>query len=223
MSCPNCNAPMAVDQRYCLNCGVRGGPERLAFLEILRAQPETELVPYGRPLPATRTTTVTSIPPAPAGFQEQLRVNSGLIAGVGVLLLAMLVGVLIGSAGGDEPVAAAAPPPQVISVGGVGAAAPVAAAAATGPTGEDQATDTTVTAADSSSSSSPASKPAKAEKPSKAPVKATSSAVKELDKLTGAAREKAVEKLGKNIATGGKAPKKDTKPAAAGGGFEEIG
>lgn len=202
---------MAGDQRYCLNCGVRGSEARLPFLEVLRARSEA---------PVTASThAAVSAPVVPAvALRERFRVDAGLVAGVGVLLLAMLVGVLIGTNAADEPVQAAAPQPaQVIQVGGGGSA--------TGVTGATQAEEVVETAAAkptkkrSSSTSTKASETDDA----KAPVKATNNAVKQLDTLTGAAREKAVEKLGKNIATGGKAPKKDSKPAAGGGDFEEIG
>lgn len=222
MSCPNCNAPMADDQRYCLNCGVRGGDARLPFLDILRAKSDTQLVPYGQPLRAPGTA-VAAAPLAPVGMPERLRTNAGLIAGVGVLLLAMLVGVLIGSGNDDAPAAAATPPPpQVISVAGAGTAAPVAEGA-TGATGAEEAAGASAAAGSTKQTSSKAKKEPAAAAASKAPVRATNKAVQDLDKLTGAAREKAVDKLGKNIPTGGKPPPKDSKPAAGGGDFEEIG
>lgn len=212
VSCPNCTAPMASDQRYCLECGTRGAEARLPFLEILRA--DTAPAPPGRPAPVA-----VGVAVPPPGFQDRLRVNSGLVAGVGVLLLAMLVGVLIGSAGGEPaPVAASTPAPQVITVGG-GAPAP-AAAAPTGATGDAGAADEDDDAGGADRRTRSGGKAAKAPK---GPARATSSAVKELDKLTGAARQKAVEKLGKAIPTGGAPPKRDSKPPAGGGDFEEIG
>ena len=54
-------------------------------------------------------------------------------------------------------------------------------------------------------------------------MRSTNSAVKKLDGLTGAAAVKAAEKLGKTVVVGGKAPKKDSKPAAGGGSFTDIG
>ena len=230
VSCENCNAPMAPDQRYCLNCGSRGREARLPFLDILRADQQTQVVPYGQPLPARSAVGVpVGLAPVPVSrttAQERLQANSGLIAGVGVLLLAMLIGVLIGSGfGRHDPQAAAAP--QVISVGG---GVPVAATAATGATGVAATAATGAgAAADASSSTDAAKKAKKAKKTSastassKAPAKATNSAVQNLDKLTGKAAQKAADKLGKTIATGGKAPKKDAKPAAGGGSFDTIG
>lgn len=224
-TCQNCNAPMAPDQRYCLNCGARGGEARLPFLDILRADQEMEVVPYGQPLagraPARGPVGVAPLPVAPVTTQERLQANSGLIAGVGVLLLAMLIGVLIGSGFGNDNTQAAAAP-QVISVGGGG----VAPTAATGVTGVDTtASADTSSPADTSSSGSSkkSSSTSKASSAAAAPVKATNNAVKNLDKLTGKAAQKAADKLGKTIAVGGAPPKKDSKPAAAGGSFDTIG
>ncbi len=33
--CPTCGNPMAADQRYCLNCGVRRGDSRVDFDELV--------------------------------------------------------------------------------------------------------------------------------------------------------------------------------------------
>jgi hypothetical protein len=104
-SCAQCSAPLAEDQRYCLQCG----EPRPHVSGPLSAKPVEEKPPQAPPtLPATPTS-----PPS-------TRNNSlALIAGVGVLLLAMGVGVLIGRAGAGS---AKAPPAQVISLGGAAAA-----------------------------------------------------------------------------------------------------
>ncbi len=216
--CTTCNAPMAVDQRYCLECGSRAGEARLPFLDLLRADPGTEVMPYDRP-PASAwgpAPPAFALPPRVPTAQERLQANSGLIAGVGVLLLAMLIGVLIGSGlGNDGSQAAAAPAPIV--VGGL------PAAAATGVTGAPDAVAADPSATKAKTKKKASSSAAASSSAKKAPVRATNSAVKSLDNLTGKAAQKAVDKLGKTIAVGGKAPKKDSKPAAAGGSFQEIG
>jgi hypothetical protein len=62
--------------------------------------------------------------------------NASLIAGVGTLLLAMGIGVLIGRSGDHSGSTAATPPVQVVKVGGAGAATGAAAkTASTGSTG----------------------------------------------------------------------------------------
>jgi hypothetical protein len=105
--CTSCGAPLAPDQRYCVQCGQRRGQSRL---------------PVAQPVAA-----------APALRREsrmpRLSQNAALIAGVGTLLLAMGVGVLIGRSGEKSPSNAAAPA-QVITVGGAGGAANTAAAGA---------------------------------------------------------------------------------------------
>lgn len=95
--CRACGAPLADDQRYCLECGER------------RAPLSSSLLAAGAPSPAAP-------PPAPAPGAPQNR-NSTLtvLAGVGVLLLAMGVGVLIGRSAASKQTPA---PAQVISVAG---------------------------------------------------------------------------------------------------------
>jgi hypothetical protein len=112
--CPSCGAPLAGDQRYCLECGERRMPMS-SFL--LGAQSGSE-----------RSTPTAPAPPMPADPGAQ-RSNSTLtvIAGVGVLLLAMGVGVLIGRSGGSSQ---SVPPTQVISVAGAASAAPAASSEA---------------------------------------------------------------------------------------------
>jgi hypothetical protein len=112
---------MAVDQRYCLECGER----RLAMSSVLAGGP-----PVGAGGgPAAR-------PPrgddAPLDASWQRGNTLTVIAGVGVLLLAMGVGVLIGRSGASRPAAA---PQQVISV------ATTPAAGASTSTGEATFTD----------------------------------------------------------------------------------
>jgi hypothetical protein len=112
-SCAQCRAPLADDQRYCLQCGEPrphlAGPLLGTSVDERPSQPPTG----GSTQPAPPT------PPVIAAVGVSSRNNSlALIAGVGVLLLAMGVGVLIGRAGAGS---AKAPPTQVISLGGAGA------------------------------------------------------------------------------------------------------
>jgi hypothetical protein len=101
--CTNCGVPLASDQRYCVNCGERRGKRRFSFAGV---QPQT----------VTTTTSVRREPRAPRASS-----GSALLVGIGVLLLAMGVGVLIGRANqNNTPRAAASPPVQVVTVGGGG-------------------------------------------------------------------------------------------------------
>jgi hypothetical protein len=214
--CGSCGAPLAADQRYCLTCGARRATARLPFLEILRDDASTQLLPLHQPV-APGAVPGAVPPPADGSLAGRARANTGLIASVGVLLLAMLIGVLIGSgfARDNGGVAAANQKPVVVSVGGAAAAPAAAAPTATTPT------DAGASSTDGAGSTSTAKG-----KAAKSPIKtkaASTKKLKDLSKLSGKEYQKQVDKLGKNIAVGGKAPPKDKKPAAGGGSFQEIG
>lgn len=117
--CPNCQAYLAADQRYCLACGTRCGEPRLPFMDAVTFMEAMKVSPE---------TAVASGPQSP---QRRMSPNTALFATIGVLLLAMGVGVLIGRSGhtSSAPVAAA---PQVIKVGGTGTEEAKGAASTTG-------------------------------------------------------------------------------------------
>src|SRR2546430_311638 len=102
--CAECRAPLAHDQRYCMNCGAR------------RSNPRVPIsLAAGSPRPARESTTdrTTSFMSL---WSTPLRAGTALV-GLVLLLLALLVGVVIGNSGDQpRPVAAAAPKPQVITV-----------------------------------------------------------------------------------------------------------
>lgn len=113
-ACATCGTLLARDQRYCLTCGAR----RAGLGAMLSSQPESG-----------RSTTVVEETVVPARADDPWRLDAGLLAGIGCLLLALLVGVLIGrSAGGDDAQRASAP--QVVTIGGGAAAGTGAAPAA---------------------------------------------------------------------------------------------
>jgi hypothetical protein len=128
--CAVCGAAMASDQRYCVECGERRGPARVPMQD-------------GRALhdPAT------PLAPRPPRQRRGTSVNTTLIAGIGTLLLAMGIGVLIGRSGNNT--SAKAPPAQIVTVAGAGAAASGAASqpgTSTPATPTDKSGSTTVTA-----------------------------------------------------------------------------
>jgi hypothetical protein len=102
--CTGCGARLASEQRYCVECGERRGQSRLPFAESV----------------AQRT---HEAPAPPTHRRPRLSANAAAIAGVGTLVLALGVGVLIGRSG-DHGSGSKNNPVQVIHVaGGTGAAA----------------------------------------------------------------------------------------------------
>ncbi len=107
--CPACDSTLALDQRYCVECGERCGAPRLPFTD--GATQHAQQAPGSQPRPG----------------RTRSSVNSTLLAGIGTLLLAMGVGVLIGRSGSGAALKSASPAVQVVTIpGGAGALAPSA-------------------------------------------------------------------------------------------------
>ena len=163
--CPSCGAPMAGDQRYCLQCGARRGDARVPYREILAGQAPPPRTPI-------------AAPPQQRGPSSGLALLVGLVC----LLLALGVGVLIGRSGNDSPTAAApAPAPQVISVGGAAPAATTPAATTPTTTGSSSSPSGTTSTPSSSSSSSKS----KHSSSSSSGSKSTNKSVQDLNKSSG--------------------------------------
>ncbi|HEY6758684.1 MAG TPA: hypothetical protein VI318_04315 [Baekduia sp.] len=208
--CRTCGAPLAADQRYCLQCGTRRADARLPFLEILAQQ-----VP--RTAAAAQVTTTTTTARGPRGLFSRMSTNAAAVAGVACLVLALGVGVLIGNSGGDGTSAAS---PQIITVGGAApAAAPAAAAVAPAATTAAPA-DTATTPGSSGKRGATSRSSKKDTSSSSASSKAAKTALKNLDKTSGTDYSKKSAKLPKQLGTGGKAPPKDTSGKAIGGGSD---
>jgi hypothetical protein len=113
--CASCQAQMASDQRYCVNCGERRGKARFPYTPPPTTAPPAVASELARPQPPRRRS-------AASGAVT-------LLGGVATLLLAMGIGVLIGHDGNPAQRVVAAQP-QIITING-GAAAPSASDAAT--------------------------------------------------------------------------------------------
>ncbi len=118
-SCPSCGAPLAGDQRYCLECGER----RVTMSSLLfGGSPPADALQASSPSPPATPPSPPGLPPSPGAPQRNQTLT--VIAGVGVLLLAMGVGVLIGRGGASKQATA---PAQVITVAtGAGSSGPAA-------------------------------------------------------------------------------------------------
>jgi hypothetical protein len=113
-TCANCGAPLAADQRYCVECGERRGKARFSSMPSAASAP-------------AEVTTLAS----PGLRRFSLSSGATLLAGIATLLLAMGVGVLIGHNGSTSAKNAGAPVTIVGGAGGAAASAATTAAAAT--------------------------------------------------------------------------------------------
>lgn len=115
--CANCAAPLASDQRYCVQCGERRGKSRFS--------PATMAAP-----PAQTTTAARGSAEPP---HRRVPAGATVVAGIATLVLALGVGVEIGriaNSNGSSSKAAAAPP-EVITVNGGGGSGSSSGAQAT--------------------------------------------------------------------------------------------
>jgi hypothetical protein len=198
-ACANCGAALAVDQRYCLTCGQPASPVRLAFLDVLASDQQ---------VPAAGATAPIAYAPLlePSASPGWLRRYSGLFGVMAVLLVAMLIGLLVG----HWVTQRGAPSKQVVEVKGLGAI-PTAAAASTTPSSSSPAsTASSSTAAKSKAKT--AAEEAKAEAketpvekaPPPKPVKVTPTKLKKLSSTTGRKHQEEINSLGAQpIETGG--------------------
>jgi len=140
--CPVCGAPTAPDQRYCVECG-----QRLAL---------------ARPLFMREDARHASAATESSQRQSRWRMtpSSTLIAGIGTLLLAMGVGVLIGHLGQSSSPAHTTTP--ILTVPSTGAAStsttattPGTSTAASSPTGSSSAAKASTTKAATSTTTAP--------------------------------------------------------------------
>jgi hypothetical protein len=120
--CTSCAAPLVEDQRYCLECGERRAPRSSEFLRAAQPASSAAAAP---PSPPTAPPLVAAAEGSPGRSQNTL----SLLAGVGVLLIAMGVGVLIGRSGGSTR---ASTTPEIVTVAG-STASPGSATAAEEP------------------------------------------------------------------------------------------
>ncbi len=194
-TCVHCSAALVADQRYCLSCGQPVSAVRLAFLDVLETERQPQLGPG----------TTAQMPVAYTPYFEGsagppwLRRYAPLFAVLSVLLLAMVVGLLVGHWVTQSKAPAAGT--QVIKVEGL-TAAPAAAASATTPTtnvtpSSSSGAGQAATSSKSEEEKEAAEAKAEEQKPAKAPQakKLSSSAVSKLEKTTGATHEKELSKL----------------------------
>jgi hypothetical protein len=175
--CVACGSPLSSDQRYCVVCGERRGAPRFS-LPIAAAVQET---------------VAATVPPRKPPRAARLGSGTTLVAGVATLLLAVLVGVLIGhNAGGGAKTTVTPGATKIIKINS--GAAPAAAS-----------TTPAASGASSGAAGSPSSKASKGSKSKGAASKSggSESAAKQpsaADQQQSAAQQSAASKV-----TGGSA------------------
>jgi hypothetical protein len=205
-ACGECGAPLAIDQRYCLNCGRRRGAPRVDFREHL---PRDGAVNGngGNPAPLSVTpapSTATQAPSAEKPGRDYAPLAA--VGGIAILGLMLLVGVLIGKGDGGS---ATAPPPQVVRLGDEGAGATASEEGSGGKAGTAKKAKGSGKAAKNAGSLAGA-------KGGGAPVEASDEALQELQEQSPEEYQESSAKLPDEIATGGAPPPEDNK--APGGG-----
>jgi len=206
--CQECGAPLAADQRYCLNCGRRRAEPRVDFQRMIGASNNDDAAKrvQGDPVDAA---------PSEPAKPERDYAPLAAVGGIAVLGLMLLVGVLIGK-GNSSPSAAPAP---IVKVG----AEP----------GSDEPEETKTAAAKpkDKKKSKEGGTGAKAvaggltgsaAHESKATVQATTDDLESLNSQSGEDYENTIKKLPDKIATPGKPPPIDTSKAPGGGGAAET-
>ena len=209
-SCASCSAPLAPDQRYCLACGQPASPVRLAFLDVLQAEAQPYAGGQG-PVGSLPSGYASVIEPT-SGTNAWMRRYSGLFGLLSVLLLAIVVGLLVG----HWVTQSKTPSQQVLRVEGLPAAAtPLASAGSTTAASTTAAGAATTTpkpvASPSSSKATPTTEAHEVQeakeiekKPPPAAVKVDSTKLKKLGSTTGKKHEEEVASLGAQpIETGG--------------------
>lgn len=172
--CGACGVRLTPDQRYCVECGQRRGPLRVPSLEQLAPRLEVAPVSHSQRKP------------------RRWPVSATLIAGVGTLIVAMGVGVLIGRSSNSEK---AVPPLQIVTVGGTSGG--IGAGSTTTPSASTETTKaTTPGTPDNSSKASPTSGVAKSSKSASKSSKPQSKVVKIGSKGSGAGYNKKHEFTG---------------------------
>jgi hypothetical protein len=204
--CRECGAPLAADQRYCLNCGKRRAEPRIDFQRHV-APPAAPGANGAGPAPPQAG------PAAGEGKPQRDYTPLAAVGGIAVLGAMLLIGVLIGKGDGGT---ATAPAPVVVQGGeaGAGKTAGAGKAATDEEAGEGEAKAKQAKAKGGKKGG--AAKGGSANT-GNAPV-ASDEALEQLQEGTPEEKAERSANLPDEVATGGKPPPEDNK--APGGGSE---
>jgi hypothetical protein len=209
--CQECAAPLAADQRYCVNCGKRRGEPRVDYRRLMGAAEDES--------PAAEQPAPPATPPEEAPkTADRDYAPLAAVGGIAVLGLMLLVGVLIGK-GNSSPTAAPAP---IFKVGGE-----VAGTASTG-SGDSKTAAAEPKGSKKSGKDGTGAKAVAggltgdAARSSEGTVQASTEDLESLEGQSGESYEETIRKLPDKIATPGKPPPIDTSKAPGGGGEAET-
>lgn len=214
--CAGCGAPLAADQRYCLNCGQRRAGPRVDYRTYLAGSDGNTHTSPREPRPPAATAEPLTEPEAGPAKAERDFAPLAAVASIALLGLMLLVGVLIGR-GGDSPNAA---PPSVITVGGPGGETATASGASQEPA--ETATAKSKTKGGGTKDGTGAKAVAggltgEAARQAEGTVEASKDDLEALEQTSGEDYEDTVKKLPDKIATPGKPPPIDKTKAPGGG------
>jgi hypothetical protein len=202
--CRSCGAPLAADQRYCLNCGNRRGDPRVDFRRHLPDAAPGATATNGAAMPAQGAAA-----PPPQERPPRDYAPLAAVGGIAVLGLMLLVGVLIGRGTND---AISTAPPQVVRVDdGDGAVT-----SSEGRSGEKDKASAKNAKAKAAGKKADDAGSLIGGKGGGGPVEASDEALKELEEQSPEEYAENAAKLPDEIATGGAPPPVDGK--APGGG-----
>src|SRR5262245_34713548 len=204
--CHECGAPLAADQRYCLNCGARRADSRVDYRHYMGLAGSGSNGARQAPEPATQE-----------GEAEEKKKTDrdyapfAAVGGIAVLGLMLLVGVLIGKGNNNTTSTAPAPVVQLKQPGGETAAEGESS-------GKSEATAAKPSKKGSKKVNTGATQikgglTGKAAQNTDATVQATKDELEKLGEATGDAYEEAQKKLPDKIATPGAPPPIDKSKA----------
>jgi hypothetical protein len=221
--CAGCGAPLAGDQRYCLNCGQRRTGPRVDYRRYLAPAAEgapPQAVQAGEPESGQAA---ANISPAEPSKPERDFAPLAAVGGIAVLGLMLLVGVLIGKGNSST----SPPPPQIVRVGEGAAGAGSANTEAAGPkTASTKSKDGTAGSKEKTGTGAKAvagGLTGEAARQSNDTVQASKDDLESLNSQSGDSYQDAVKKLPDKIATPGAPPPIDkSKAPGAGSGAVTI-
>lgn len=198
--CRECGAPLAPDQRYCLNCGKRRGESRIEYEGHLPARGAAGA--NGSDPAPVQTDAAGAVAPVEGKSSQRDYTPLAAVGGIAVLGVMLLIGVLIGKGDGGT---AATPAPVVVQPGEAGG----------GKTASNEGGDAKAEAKQEKSKGKGGAVSGGSTDTGNAPV-ASDEALQQLQEQSPQEYSENSAKLPDEIATGGAPPPEDNKTPGGG-------